>query len=565
MSLRESWLLLLLLGGCVSGFAQEPAPAAANDEDNWELPKHVLVVYNANDRQSKKLAEYYAAARRIPADKVLGIECPADETISRKTYQEQIEKPINAHLTQKGWFQRTRRTLTWNAREFTVDQTLNNPIWCIVLMRGIPLRIEEDHDIQAPPGVPDELKTNAAAVDSELALLPCRGVPRWAFVPNPYYSPTLVRHFSQPYADWMILVARLDAPLADDVRRMIDSAICVERTELSGRAYFDSRNITEHANGYFAADEWLRKAANNARKSGFETDLDTQPDVVPVNTPWSNAALYFGWYAENCNGPFLQSGFRFRPGAIAYHIHSFSAATLRGNDRHWAGPLLGKGATATMGCVYEPYVSFTPNVEIFVTSLLAGLSFGEAAYKSQPVLSWMVTMAGDPLYRPYPRQLLRNIATANNTRKKNLPWLLLRLARLIAQQGEKPTEEKLQQLGTLAEKAGNAGYFWEGYAEILRELQQPPQAITEAYQKAIANPESPNAVIRVSLKLADYDLSQNRLPEAFGIYEALMVNHPKEAVFFDVAKIAQTKAKEHNWPMLSTNLLPPLPHPNRQQ
>jgi uncharacterized protein (TIGR03790 family) len=551
-------LPLLLLACCLPALAQEPAP------DNWELPGHVLVIYNANDQQSKTLAEYYAAARHIPPDKVLGIECPTDETISRKTYQEQIEDPINAYLTQKGWFQRTRRTLTWNAREFTIDQTLNNPIWCIVLMRGMPLRIEEDRDIQAPPGIPDTLKTNAAAVDSELALLPCRGVPLWAFVPNPYYSPALIQHFSQPYADWLILVARLDAPLADDVRRMIDSAINTERTQLSGRAYFDSRNITEHTSGYFAADEWIRQSAANTRKFGLETSLDTEPGIIPANTPWDNTALYFGWYIENCNGPFLQPGFRFRPGAIAYHIHSYSAATLRSTDRHWAGPLLNKGAAATMGCVYEPYVTFTPNIEIFTNSLLTGLSFGEAAYKSHPVLSWMTTMIGDPLYRPYPRQLLRDIATANDTQDKDLPWLLLRLARLIAQQKEKPTEEKLSQLETLAAKAGNAGYFWEGYAEILQELQQPPQTITETYQKAIANPESPNAIIRISLKLADYYLSQNRLPEAFDTYETLMTGHPKEGTYFEVPKIAQEKARKHNWTKLSANLLPPLPHPNRQ-
>ncbi|MDR0532429.1 MAG: TIGR03790 family protein [Verrucomicrobiales bacterium] len=560
---RRHLLFLLLLASGIACRAEESAPPGAND--NWELPQHVLVVYNANDQQSKSLAEYYAAARQIPADKVLGIECPTDETISRKVYQEQIEAPINTYLTQKGWFQRSHRTLTWNAREFGIEQTLNNPIWCIVLIRGIPLRVAEDPAITPPTGVPDTLKTNAAAVDSELALLPCQGVPRWAFIPNPYYSATLIQHFSQPYADWVILVARLDAPLAEDVKRMIDAAISVEKTELTGRAYFDSRNITDHASGYFAADEGIRNAAANTQKSGFETSLDTNPEVVPINTPWDNAALYFGWYTGDCTGPFLQPGFRFRPGAIAYHIHSFSAETLRSTDRRWAGPLISKGAAATMGCVYEPYVSFTPNVEIFTNSLLSGLSFGEAAYKSQPVLSWMVTMVGDPLYRPYPHQLLRDVATANDSHDPNLPWLLLRLARVIAEQPDKAQEDKLRQLGTLAEKAGNAGYFWEGYAGILQGLQQPAETVVGAYQKAIANPESPNAVIRVPLKLADYYLSQNRLQEAFGVYESLIASHPKEAQFFDVPKIAQAKAKEHGWNKLSANLQPVLPHPNRQQ
>jgi uncharacterized protein (TIGR03790 family) len=530
-----------------------------------ELARHLVVVYNTQDAASKSLAEHYAAVRDIPADHVLGIACPTDETVSRQVYTTQIETPINAYLTRQGWFQRSPRQLTWNAREYTVNQTLGNPIWGLVLLRGIPLRIAEDPALQPPAGIPDVLKTNAAAVDSELALLPCQGLPPWSFVPNPYFSASQLQHFSQPYADWMMLVARLDAPTAAEVRRMIDDAVSVERGELTGRAYVDARGISDPASGYFPADQALDHAAEALRKAGFETSLDNQPPTVPVNTPWDHAALYFGWYTEHCAGPFLQPGFRFRPGAIAYHIHSFSATTLRSGERQWAGPLIAKGAAATMGCVYEPYVSFTPNVEIFVNSLLSGLSFGEAAYKSQPVLSWMVTMVGDPLYRPFARQLLRNIDTANRAQDPDLPWLLLRLARLIARQPDQTPAAKLTQLDTLAGKAGTAGYFWEGYADILRELPPPPERVIEAYQRAIATPESANAIIRVTLKLADYYLSQNRLPEAFALYEALMVSHPREAAEFEVPATAQAKARQYHWDRLSAKLLPPLPQPNRQR
>ncbi|MDR2462788.1 MAG: TIGR03790 family protein [Verrucomicrobiales bacterium] len=539
------------------------AVTVSAQDDPLELVRHLLVVYNTNDLQSKELAQYYAAARQIPDDRLLGIECATNETVSRKIYQEQIEKPINDYLTRKGWFQRVRRKLTWNDGEYTVEQTLNNPVWCIVLMRGVPLRIAEAPEIQAPPGVPDALRMNAAAVDSELALLPCQGAPRWGFVPNPFYSAVTFRHFSAAYADWLILVARLDAPLAEDVRRMIDDSVSVERGELTGRAYFDSRGIADRDNGYFTADQAIRNAADRARKFGFEVATDIAPEVAPVTTPWDNAALYFGWYTEHCEGPFLQPGFRFRPGAVAYHIHSFSATTLRSATQHWAGPLLNKGAAATMGCVYEPYVSFTPNIEIFANALLSGLSFGEAAYQSQPVLSWMVTMVGDPLYRPYPRQLLKNIAAAN---EPNLPWLLLRLSRLVAAQNDKPLTERLAQLNTLAENAGTAGYFWEGYAEILQSLQQPAADIITAYRKSLANPESPNTIIRVSLKLADYYLSQQRLPEAFDLYDSLMVNHLREATYFNIPQIAQAKAREHQWGKLTPLLAPPpLPAPNREQ
>ena len=47
---------------------------------------------------------------------------------------------------------------------------------------------------------------------------------------------------------------------------------------------------------------------------------------------------------------------------------------------------------------------------VFFTRWLKGFSFGEAAYASQPVLSWQTTVIGDPLYRPFgqdPRKVAR--------------------------------------------------------------------------------------------------------------------------------------------------------------
>ena len=92
---------------------------------------------------------------------------------------------------------------------------------------------------------------------------------------------------------------------------------------------------------------------------------------------------------------------RFTPGAVAVHIHSFSAASLRNPAAHWAAPLLVRGAAATMGNVYEPYLDLTPHLDIFNDRLLGGFTFAESAYMSLKVLSWMTTIVGDPLYRPF--------------------------------------------------------------------------------------------------------------------------------------------------------------------
>jgi hypothetical protein len=89
------------------------------------------------------------------------------------------------------------------------------------------------------------------------------------------------------------------------------------------------------------------------------------------------------------------------PGAIAVHIHSFSASTLHDPNANWAGPLLTKGAAATLGNVYEPYLQLTAHLDIFNDRLLHGFTFAESAAMATPALSWMNIAVGDPLYRPF--------------------------------------------------------------------------------------------------------------------------------------------------------------------
>jgi hypothetical protein len=114
-----------------------------------------------------------------------------------------------------------------------------------------------------------------------------------------------------------------------------------------------------------------------------------------------HAAIYFGWYAEEVTGPFVRPDFRFEKGAVAVHIHSFSALTLRDPRKAWCAPLIAAGAAATVGNVYEPYLGLTTTIDVFFERLRAGFTFAESCYMAQPYLSWMTTFVGDPLYRPF--------------------------------------------------------------------------------------------------------------------------------------------------------------------
>jgi len=198
----------------------------------------------------------------------------------------------------------------------------------------------------------------------------------------------------------VLMVARLDGPSVELARGLVDKAIEAETNGLWGRAYFDLRGLSDTS--YKVGDDWIRGASEIAKRLGFETIVDEKPETFSAAFPLSHVGFYAGWYDGQVSGPFARAKVEFMPGAFAYHLHSFSAHTIRAPDQYWVGPLLAKGATVTMGCVDEPYLEGTPDVATFFGRFtLFGFSFGEAAYASQSALSWQTTVVGDPLYRPF--------------------------------------------------------------------------------------------------------------------------------------------------------------------
>jgi hypothetical protein len=123
--------------------------------------------------------------------------------------------------------------------------------------------------------------------------------------------------------------------------------------------------------------------------------------IFPQGYPMTDCALYYGWYAPSVAGPFTDPDFHFVVGAVAMHIHSFSANTLRDPAANWVAPLISRGAAASVGNVYEPYLQLTVHPDIMNDRLLHGFTFAESAYSAVEAISWMSVMVGDPLYRPY--------------------------------------------------------------------------------------------------------------------------------------------------------------------
>jgi uncharacterized protein (TIGR03790 family) len=510
----------------------------------------VVVVYNTRVPESKNVAEYYASRRHVPANQMVGFSLSAGEEMSRDEFRDSLQKPLAKWLEEKNlWHIRLRTVPPTNDIPGRIEWVvITSKIRYAVLCYGVPVRIAPDPNLNenTPENLRPEFRRNEAAVDSELALLPLieQNPPLTGPWKNPLYGATNSAWLHP--TNGILLVARLDGPSAMIVRGLVDKAIQAETGGLWGRAYFDLRNTSDP--GYKIGDDMIRAAAEVCRRSGFETVVDNNPETFPPEFPMSQIAFYCGWYDGNVSGPFTRPNVEFMPGAFAYHLHSFSAANVRSATQNWVGPLLAKGATITMGCVYEPYLSGTPDIAVFLSRLVSsGFTFGEAAYAGQSVLSWQTTVIGDPLYRPFgksPPQLHQELEKKHD---KLIEWSYLRAVNMNLFKG-RPVSEVAQYLEQL-EATKQSAVLTEKLADLYAALGKPESAI-ETYQRALRLNPSPQQRVRLRVTLGekliavDPGENMNKYKDALEDYEGLLRENPdypnKLDIYQKLLPIAQT-------------------------
>jgi len=488
--------------------------------------EEVVVIYNSRVPASKKLAEYYATQRDVPKAQVLGFALPETENMTRAEYADKLEKPLAKKLeSAKLWRIGTREVPATNGLPVRLEnRVLDSKIRYAVLCYGVPLRILADNTLLEPAEMRmrPELRRNEAAVDSELACLPLfkTEYPRVGLMNNPVYGVTNATWIHP--TNGVLIVARLDGPTPEIARGLVDQARQAEQDGLWGRAYIDLRNTGEL--GLKQGDDWIRIASEVCKTTGFETVIDPGGGLFPTGFPMSHIAFYAGWYSEHVIGPFDSPTVEFMPGAFAYHLHSFSAASLRDTNRNWLGPLLARGVTATMGTVNEPYLGGTPDVGAFAARFLFfGMTFGEAACAGQSVLSWQTTVVGDPLYRPFgkpPRKLHEELEARQS---KLVEWSHLRVANLNLARGGNAAETvayledvaHTKRSAVLSEKLGD-----------LYAVQGKPSASVAAYEQALGLEPSRLQRLRLRLQLVEKLQALNREEDTFANYEKLLEENP---------------------------------------
>jgi len=361
-SVHLCWLICLI--------AACPQPAAALN------PHELLVIANKNHADSVDLARFYMRKRNIPPTNLLVVSTSPTESVSRESYTRDIADPLRDYFK--------RRPVESRA------------IRCLVLMLGIPLKILPTDQQE------NDQKTDRAAVDSEIALIRVRDYELGGWILNPFFLHYQLRDGLIAGKADVLMVCRIDGPTGDIAYRIIKDSIAVEKTGLSGKAYLDARwpyPQVSPEGGYAVYDYAIHQAARVIRQPNtLPVVIDDRESLFETGSDL-NAGLYCGWYSLAR----YVDAFNWQQGSVGYHIASAECASLKNTDRPlWCRMMLEKGIAATIGPVYEPFVSAFPMPDIFFGYLTDGyLSLVECYFLSIRYLSWQMVLIGDPLYRPF--------------------------------------------------------------------------------------------------------------------------------------------------------------------
>lgn len=245
-----------------------------------------------------------------------------------------------------------------------------------------------------------------AAVDSELALLWWRPYRlrmmlfNWLNAHARNQAIDQDDQFREIYSEPVLMVSRLDGPSPDVVRRMIDDSIAVEKTGLSGTFYLD-RDPSRRTRALVPMERAMEKAAlflQENPKDRMRVVIDESEQLFPSGS-CPKAALYCGWYSLMT----YVDAFQFVPGAVGFHVASGEAISLRDPTKtYWCKEMLAHGASATLGPVHEPFLQSMVRPDRFFGLLMTGrFTLAETFALSNPHVSWMVILIGDPLYMPF--------------------------------------------------------------------------------------------------------------------------------------------------------------------
>lgn len=384
---------------------------------NDSITQQVYVLVNSLSKDSQAIANHYVTLRGIPESNIISLEMSSNEEISLEEYVQTIHNPLLEILLKKSLVEGIvdTRIDQWGRKKLAVA---SHKIAYLVTTKDVPLKFTSlmKEEIKGEKrAYENSMEKVQASVDSELsAILFNYYTPLSGPIENPSFQNKSLDKWKQSR---FIRISRLDGPSVKTIKKLIEDSIFVEGKGLRGRAYFDL------GGPYKSGDEWILKASKLAEGAFYEVAVERTKNLIDYTNRLDAPAIYMGWYTHTANHQWQNPSFKVPVGAIAYHLHSFSAKTIRAKKKAWVGPLLEKGYAATFGYVYEPFLALTVRPDLFIELLLEGRSLGEAYAYANPALSWQSILIGDPLYRPFATSLSEQLEMNSNGPFDNYVYL----------------------------------------------------------------------------------------------------------------------------------------------
>ncbi len=244
------------------------------------------------------------------------------------------------------------------------------------------------------------IEDQSASVDNELALLWWSKYDLTYYIANPQYWQARRNAAPNGKTPPVLMTARLDGPSSADAMRMLNDSLATEAVGLKGKFYIDAGGGDGiDARTINAYDPYLKNLyASISTATDIPAVLDENRRVFqPGSCP--DAALYVGWYSLRKYVP----AFTWNKGAVGWHVASWEAQKLRDpKSEIWCNRMIQEGVAATIGAVNEPTLSaFPPPQEFFALLLTGRFTLAQCYWMTCPMVSWQMTLIGDPLYNPF--------------------------------------------------------------------------------------------------------------------------------------------------------------------
>ncbi len=383
--IRSLFYLLLI-------FAVSPLATQAQATVNYD---DVGVIVNKKSALSMKVGAYFMTKRSIPAQNLIIFDGDTAQEIDSTSF-EAIRKQIEDSLTAKN---------------------LVSKLNYLVTTRGVPLRVSRGKACEIPLAVfiANPLSLNevrCSSFDADLMLILGKYKNHIAkgdiLIPptpdvqvQPYCGES--QHFTRAKYD-IYLVTRLTAYSEQNIYSMIDRSgpnTLVNRD--SALFVIDA----EYTNAKVGVDTALNNQAKRAglllKSRGWKVLLDSSDNFIRNQR---NVLGYVSWGSNDDTGFTVKgkANCKFYGASLAETYVSRAGRTYSNPPTYGQSllaDLIKDGCTGAVGCIYEPYTFSFTNVQTLFerytdTTQATRYNLAESYFMSNPTMSWMTTVIGDP-------------------------------------------------------------------------------------------------------------------------------------------------------------------------